>query len=252
MELHELLLQNTRCPELILAGMDGGHPCAKVAAAQPAHAYQVVEPWLGHIDKAPILFISRSPRVGEHSYTPRLDWSEHDTVSFFQRHFDKDADWSRVSPSGVVKGYVFDNTGNKVPTGGITFFGGLRLRAEELLGRSASPGHDFALTSAVHCRTPKGEGVPEALTKCAVTWMNLVLEHAAASIVILMGPEAQDAATNLWKLDASRNVQFDVPVAGRNRAVARLPLPGAGVPSKFENCVEPDDLRRLRALLSAD
>ena len=252
MELHELLLQITRCPELILAGMDGGHPCAKVAAAQPAHTYQVIEPWLGHIDKAPILFISRSPRVGEDSYSPRLDWSNHDTASFFQRHFDNDAGWVQTTTKGVVKEFAFNSDGHKVPMKGIQFFGQLRARASELLERTAVPGRDFALAPAVHCRTPRGEGVPEALSLCTQRWMNLVLEHAAASIVILLGPEAQEAPANLWKLDASRIVQFDVPVAGRNRAIVRLPLPGAGVPSKFENCVGSDDLRRLRALLSAD
>ncbi len=252
MELHELLLQITRCPELILAGMDGEHPCAKVAAAQPAHTYQVVEPWLGHIDKAPILFISRSPRVGEDSYTPRLDWSDHYTASFFQRHFENDAGWTRVSSNGVVRRITFDRNGRRVPGKGMQFYGHLRNRAGELLESPAVSGRDFALAPAVHCRTPNGEGVPEALSRCAETWMDLVLEHAAALIVVLLGLEAQEAATSVWGLDASRTVQFDVPIAGRNRAVARLPLPGAGEVSTFEKCVDADDLRRLRALLSAN
>ncbi len=251
MELHELLLQITRCPELILAGMDRCHPCAKVAAAQPAHTYQVVEPWLGHIDKAPILFISRSPRVGQDSYSPRLHWGDHYTASFFQRHFDNDAGWVQTTSKGVVKALVFDSNGRKVPGKGIPFFGQLRERANELLEHPAKPGRDFALAPAVHCRTPKGQGVPEALTKCAETWMDTVLRHAAALVVVLLGPEAQEAAAKLWELDASKTVQFDVPVAGRNRAVARLPLPGAGVPATFEKCVDADDLLRLRGLLSS-
>ena len=121
METHELLLQITRCPQLILAGMDGNHPCAKVAAAQPAHTYQVAEPWLGHINKAKILFISRSPRVEEHSYTPRLGWSGHHTASFFQRHFDRDAGWVQTNTKGVVKGLTLDADGHKVPGKGIQF-----------------------------------------------------------------------------------------------------------------------------------
>ena len=250
MELHELLLQITRCPELVRAGINGGHPCSKVAAAQPARTYQVVEPWLGHIDKAPILFISRNPRVGEDSDTPRLDWSDHHTASYFQRFFDNDAGWAQTNSKGVVKGITFDNAGRKVAGPGIPFFGQIRERASELLGRKAVPGHDFALAPAVHCKTPKGEGVPEALTQCTQTWMNRVFGHAVASVVVLLGPEAQDSATRLWNLDAELNVQFDVPVEGRKRAFARLPLPGAGKSSKFENCVDPDDLRRLRALLS--
>ena len=96
--------------------------------------------------------------------------------------------------------------------------------------------------------TPNGQGVTEALTKCAETWMNTVLRHSAALVVVLLGPDAQEAADELWELDASKKVQFNVPVAGRNRAVARLPLPGAGTPATFEKSVDADNLSQLRGL----
>ena len=58
MERNELLLAITRCPELGKARADSRHPCRSVVCAQGSDDYHVPEPWQGHIETAPILFIS--------------------------------------------------------------------------------------------------------------------------------------------------------------------------------------------------
>ena len=146
-KLNELLLAITRCPELITARTSGAHPCSKIASVQRHDAYQVPEPWSGHIERAPILFVASNPSIDEDERFPTASWSEADTIDYFQRRFDSDA------------GYISQRAYNKV-----RFWTAVRARAKEIFQRDAVPGKDFALTELVHCKSrPRAGGTRSVL-----------------------------------------------------------------------------------------
>ena len=132
----ELLLALTRCSDLDEGRSDRSHPCAAVVNVQDTGDRKVPEPWSGHIETAPLLFIGSNPSIGAGDGDPTPSWTEADTVSYFQRRFDRDAGW------------VLPGEFNKV-----RFWCSVRARAKELLGREAVPGEDFTLTEVVHCKS---------------------------------------------------------------------------------------------------
>ena len=231
MKPNELLLAITRCPELKTARAIGAHPCSKIARVQPQAVYQVPEPWSGHIETAPILFLASNPSIDENEIFPNASWGEEDTINYFQRRFDPDA------------GYVSRRAYNKV-----RFWTGVRARAKEILQREAVPGKDFALTELVHCKSRQEQGVSEALSLCSKLWLPAIMEHSGARIIILLGAFARNACAHLWKLDSRQSVQFDVSIAGRSRAVVILPHPNAYERKTVSAHTTEAQLKRLKSL----
>ena len=251
MEYDDLLLSITRCPELGLAQANTDHPCAGVVSGQAGNSdsdYQVPEPWTGHIETAPILFISSIPGIAPDEFFPRKDWSDEKTIDFFRRRFDDGAGYVKHQPGGPLYALFHGDNGNRTPHRHQPFWGHVRNHAHSLLQRTPVPGTDYALTEVVHCKGPE-KYAREAVSLCSKKWMPTVMEHSGADIVILLGHYARNAVCQLWELDASRTAQFNVPIAGRNRAVVILPHPNARGPRKIEHCVKSDDLQRLQALL---
>ncbi len=230
-QLDELLLAITRCPELGRARAGFSSSCAKIAGLQPGDDYHVPEPWSGHIDTAPILFVSSNPSISESEHYPTPRWTDARTVDFFQRRFDPDASYSFSAFRRV------------------RFWTSVRRRAEEILEREAIPGEDFALTELVHCKSRGEERVREALPTCTERWLPHLMRHAAANIVILLGSRARDYCTQLWGLERGKSVHFDVPIAGQCRAVVILPHPNAFEKKTLAGNTLPEERQRLRSLL---
>ena len=252
MERNELLLSITRCPELALAQANANHSCAGVVGVQEGCSgggYQVPEPWTGHIETALIIFISSIPGIGHHEYFPRKDWSDANTIDFFQRRFDEDAGYTVQASSEAQHSKVYDGDGAlQTAEHHVQYWSNVRKIARVILGRRPIPGTDYALTEMVHCKGPE-KYAHKAVSLCSTKWMTPIMEHSGAVIVVLLGSLAQNAAGQLWGIDNSPSAQFDAPIAGRNRAVVILPHPNARQPRKIEYHVSQEELERLRALL---
>lgn len=231
----ELLLAITHCPEIDKARADAGHPCADIVGLQQPDQFQKPEPWRGHIDTAPILFVSSNPSIRGKDPFPPDGWEEQDIINHYQRCFDDDA---------TIPGHIDKATYNRVP-----FWTGVRNRASEILGRPAIPGTDFALTELVHCKSEGEKGVAKAHLTCAGQWLDLVLQVSGANIIVLLGSQARDHCAARWGLDKAQKVHFDVATPGRKRAVVILPHPNARGRRKLDDFVGDDELDRLRALL---
>ena len=143
---HQLLLAITRCPDLGAARKDGSHPCAEVVRSQGPAGRQVPEPWSGRLDTAPILFVGSNPSIAEDGRFPTPSWSERNTVSYFSRRFDEHGGWVSVQEFNQVRYWTM-----------------VRSHANALLGRSAIPGVDFAMTEVVHCKSKAETGVRKRL-----------------------------------------------------------------------------------------
>ena len=233
MERDELLLAITRCPEIERARGDAGHPCAGIVGLQPPAQFQAPEPWRGHIDAAPILFVSSNPGIRGSEPFPPAGWTDQDIIDYYQRCFDENA--------GHISHSIYNS---------VRFWTAVRARATEILGRTAVPGADFALTELVHCKSKGEYGVAEALQTCVARWLNPVMQVSAAAIVVLLGQHARDHCAARWGLDKSQPVHFGVATPGRERAVVILPHPNARGRRKVKDCVGAEELVRLRALLA--
>ena len=238
MERNELLLAIVNCPEIAKARGDAGHPCHSIVSLQPPERFQKPEPWRGHIDTAPILFVSSNPSIRGDDQFPPAEWKDRPQhiINHYQRCFDDDAN---------IPGHIDKATYNSV-----RYWTGARARAKEILGRPAKPGTDFALTELVHCKSEKEKGVAKAHLACAEHWLDRVIQVSAAAIIVLMGWQARDHCAARWDLDKAQKVHFDVGTPGRVRAVIILPHPNSWEPQKIE--YYPDihnQLPRLRALL---
>lgn len=230
----QLIIAITRCRHLDEARTNPAHPCACVVRTQKRAAAKchVPEPWSGHIDSAPILFVGSNPSISENEDFPTSSWGEAKTVDFFQGRFD---DGGPVTPKEF---------------NGVRYWTAVRARAKELLGRDAAPGKDFALTEVVHCKSLKEEGVGTALPTCTREWLDEVMAQSVACIVVLLGRRAKDACAKRWGIDASKSVHFDVAIAGHSRAVVILPHPNARGPRKLCHHVNEEERRCLRGILS--
>lgn len=77
--MSSLLLEIARCPVMEQCAMDGsqGHPCAEIVLHQwPGthnesrrerfrREHHVPEPWVGHLESAPLLFVSSNPSLSQ-------------------------------------------------------------------------------------------------------------------------------------------------------------------------------------------
>ena len=228
----ELLLAITRCPALAEARDSRSHRCSTIVRSQCADGYHVPEPWSGHIDTAPILFLSSNPSLNEHERFPTSDWSADDTTDYFMRRFDEDA------------GHIDRKKYNSV-----RFWTSVRARAREILGRDVTPGMDFALTEVVHCKSRQEEGVVEAMEFCAGKWLDAILSHAGARVIVVLGKPAKETCLQQWKLGPNHSVHFDVVLGGRPRAVLFLPHPNAFERKTVKRHTSESELARLREVV---
>ena len=253
MERNELLLAITRCPEIERARGDAGHPCRRVVCFQDAAGYHVPEPWQGHIETAPILFVSLNPGYGENQVFPTPEWTDADTIDFFRRRFDEEAGWTRHAAGNRIYLRVKDSNGNKRFEGRpVRHWGnaGINGYATKLLGREPVFGRDITMTMAVHCKSSDGYAAKPAMRQCTRKWLNQIMEHSAASIIVLLGNDARDACARMWGFDKNRRVHFGVSVPGGERAIVLLPHPAMQGKQEFGNYVSREELQRLRELLT--
>lgn len=252
MERDQLLLSITRCQALADARSNPAHPCAKVVKTQCSEVYQVPEPWTGHLETAPIIFISSNPGIHETEYFPVDNWKEAEIAAFFDKRFDVGSGYTYQQPNSgaqYIKVYRADGTPTKADHWN-RYWSGVKNHAAAIMGRTPIPGTDYVLTEMVHCKSNSEEGVSAALGYCSRKWMPSVLEMSGSVVVVILGRPAQIAAAKLWQLDITKKVRFDVPICGRNRAVILLPHTNAWAKRKLEHHVFPGDLAKLRALMT--
>ena len=247
----DLLLAVTRCPELNRA-TSSSHPCHKIVSCQNnIDVFQLPEPWTGNLSSAPILFVSSNPSINKDEAYPTKSksWSEDEVVDFFENRFESNRIWTRASPSQAR--YVLLKDRKSYHDDWVRFWSSARKRSEELLDHAPVPGRDYALTEVVHCKSEDEEGVSESISICSQKWIEPILEHSNAKIVVLVGALARDVCSDIWNIDNSQSVHFNVLAGHRPRAVVILPHPNArNVPKKISDYATEEQIRKLRSLLS--
>jgi hypothetical protein len=262
---HDALLSEiARCPlaELNLCAERSTHPCHEVVThqwpdigaedrrARWRREHHVPEPWVGHIEHAPLLFLSSNPslasyrkpvpprpdefapplpRIGEHQRedhpvfrhglaSPKPDWDDHELIDRFSNAFDI---WTVDGTHQVV-----DETGRAGKR--ISYWADVRPLAEALFDDpTVLPGSDYALTEVVHCKSQRERGARLAATVCAPLYLQRVLALSPAPLVVVFGKIARNAVRTVFSHPDSGRVSKPLQIAGRNRRFVFLSHPNA-------------------------
>lgn len=249
-----LAAEIVRCPVVDDCLASGGEalPCHRVVAWQgqgPGGVRYVPEPWSGHLDRAPILFVSSNPGgdvegapISDASYNSA--WETDEIVSCCDDAFEA---WRKP---GIVDGiYMSDKLGNRGAKP-IRYWLWARARARELLQRQPLPGVDYAMTEVVHCGTQHEAGVSGAFETCTDRYFERTLGAATAVVVICVGAWAKAGFKRALNIDIPEHAWGPGAVAGRQRLIFAVPHPGRfGSPKALEPYIGVDGLNQARTAL---
>jgi hypothetical protein len=242
------------------------HPCTDVVLHQwPGIAdedrrlrwraeHHVPEPWVGHLDSAPLLFLSSNPSLSntrppiapshddvqplEHPRSgsgidhpalwqglqaPRFAWSDEELVDRFTAAFDV---WM---PDGVRQILSADGATGHV----VVFWRAVKKHAEDLLDRGVVPGVDYALTEVVHCKSRNEDGVANAAVSCVPMYLRSVLSLSPAALIVVLGSQARNGFRKEFGYPDAGLISRPLEIAGRERRIVFLAHPAARSKSKY-------------------
>lgn len=220
-------------------------------------------PWVGHLETAPILFVSSNPNltkselrdatlkepIPEPEPLPDLNgsllsdhpsmrkpfraakpyWEDDEVVDVFDSQFDV---W--VKPDGI-RLFSANPVRRRKP---VPFWEFAREQAQHLvLDRDVLPGRHYALTEVVHCGSAGEKHVTNALRPCVNRYLKAVLRASPARVVFIVGAHAARAIEildgSLVAGELAPNVTEGRPgacvaatLAGAERFLVYVPHPG--------------------------
>lgn len=244
-----LLLDIARCPNFRPCLTDSAHhdhPCSKIVRSQPFHdvrRYQLPEPWSGRLDRAPILFLGSNPAIGNTEEYPRWHWPDDLIADFFLNRFAGGTKpWTR-------KGLYCLREDGMYKRERVRYWASIRRRAEELLGRPAEPGLDYATSEVVHCKSPREVGVREALDECATRYLRQLVHLAVAKVVVCLGKTASTAVRREFAVPGSAVFHGPKMAGSIERCFTFLPHPSAWGSKTLSQCLSQEDLLNLKRWL---
>jgi len=241
--LHEI----ARCPvaELCLQNPSAKHPCREIVLFQSSSSldeHQVPEPWSGHLEQAPILFLSSNPSISVAEEYPRWSWLDEAIEDYFSNRFGGgNKTWITQGKKSLQRDGTY--------SGSVAFWAAVQQRAIELVERDVVPGMDYALTEIVHCKSREERGVAEAQEHCVPRYLQRVLNLAGAKVVVVLGTRAKAAIQTMFSIPKDTNVFEPTRIGNHARLITFLPHPNAYTPKSFAKCLSPDDLQKLRSFL---
>lgn len=231
-------------------------PCQRIVRLREQFPLKshIAEPWVGHIDRAPILFVASNPGWDDDTGISTLaqddEAGEKDDDRLIDYIINYFGGGLRTYSRGGIRGV---DPNGKPDKRWVRYWAFARRRAIELLGDSVVPGESYALTEVVHCNS-KSEAVgavSEALHECMPRYLNPVLDLSAAKVIVVVGEVAADAFREIG-FEPNLRVIGPVELAGRQRMMVFMPHPNRRGGSKSFSKNVPDHLDRLRAAVTAD
>lgn len=244
---HELLLEIARCPVArhCLNNPTLNHSCASIVRVQQADSFdeqQVPEPWSGHLDRAPLLFLSSNPSLSTEDIFPTATWSDEQMIDYFENRF-----------GGGRQAWIKDGTKALKLDGtylrATKFWAAVRQRAIELFQREVQPGIDYALTEIVHCKSKAEYGVSEAQDQCVERYLARVLTLSTAAIVVVLGKEAKQAISTNFGVPNNATMYGPVALCGRERILTFLPHTNARENRTFAKSLPEQEVHTMREFL---
>ena len=210
--------------------------------------FQVPEPWSGHLGESPILFFSSNPSISTREAYPKGAGDPKVSLqSFFESRFD--GYWIKHGKQALDA-----DLKNYGPI--VRYWSCIQNRAEELLGRKARPGIDYALSEIVHCKSEKEEGVKEALITCANRYMMKLLSCSRAVVLVLVGDKVWSHWNSLGLAGLPQVPQKGgtalQDIAGRKRVVIYLAAPSGPKPKLFAHWLTKERILEIRHLIEQE
>ena len=248
----DLIGSITRCPEVaaVWNNLDGQHPCRDVVrsqnAAGPGTGFQVPEPWAGHIDRAPLLFVSSNPSISRLEPYPEWDaaWDEGQTAQFFTGRFGP-------GPTQVKDGVYYPlkepgpgSSGHSAKP--VAYWNACKRNAEWLYGRPVTPGADYAMTEVVHCKSRGELGVKAARDHCAQQWFDAVLQFSPAAVIVVLGGHARYSVQRFTFTTLAYWRPVRAELGGRSRLVMLAQHPNSRQPRRWDQHISREDRSNLQ------
>jgi hypothetical protein len=252
-----------RCPVMIecLSSRESASPCAPIVNWQWNHLenldldarrkhwktwHQLPEPWVGHLDKARILFVSSNPSIG--GEVPP-DFATAEPPKRVTARRSDDAIIHRFE--WAFDDYMTDGVRHLGEKKAVRYWVSVKRRAEELLPEGdLRPGWDYALTEVVRCKSRSEKGVASAVEQCVPLYLKRTLELSPAVVIVALGAHARRALGCTFHTDATVGVVAQINVGGTDRLLTFLPHPNArGAPKSFAKNHTPARLRQLQSRL---
>ena len=247
MARRDLLLEICRCPNVSAARRDNDHPCAEVVRSQDVRTlndFQVASPWVGRIHRAPILFVSSNPSISATEQHPTWRKSDDFRIDYFENHFGRgQKEWTRDGVRTLQRDGSYSRP--------VRFFSGIKRHAEEILGRAARPGTDYALTYVVRCKSRDEVGVRGAAFECSSLYLKRTIIAAKARLIVVLGNRAHDAVSREFGVVADRNhISRPMRVGRRDRCFVYLAHPSARGKAGRPRRLTPHEIARLQPHLA--
>lgn len=207
----ELAKNICACPLIEIALQSTSHPCAKIVKLQIGDTSnlsdrQRPEPWMGNLSKSQVLFISSNPSINEEELPfrenfPTFSWSLEESGDFFTNRIGEHVTFGHSSLPNFITRSVDGQYRNGLTRPLVPQYTWKKIheRALEIIGETADPSRNYALTEIVHCKSREEAGVKESSSICIDTWMSKILNLSPAKIVVIVGGQVRDryAKSNL-------------------------------------------------------
>ena len=263
-ERTELLTKIARCPivEQCLTDPLPSHPCNKIVLYQwPEDVpfkqrvkrwqreHHLPEPWVGHLESAPLLFLSSNPsiagsgvhepgpprvpatplaRLGEHTAddhpalrrglsAPKWGWDDEQIDDRFTSAFDV-----FMNAEGTA---MLNESGE--PDAVVAYWRAIRGLADHLYGRPTQPGHDYALTEAVRCGSRSEFGVRRAVKECVPLYLRETLALSPARVICVVGAVSRRTIRDTYSYPDAPQVSKPTEIEGRKRLLVFVSAPSA-------------------------
>jgi hypothetical protein len=283
----ELLTAIARCPvvEACLTGQSPTHPCSEIVSYQWPQVppeerlerwrseHHLPEPWVGHIETAPLLFLSSNPnlasqrrpgpapakpapleRLGPHTAedhpslrrglsAAKWEWSDEEITDRFSSAFDV-----FMTPDGTSH---LDESGK--PERPIPYWQAIKKIADHLYGHPTRPGIDYALTEVVRCKSPSEIGVPSAVKTCGPRYLRRTLALSPATVICVVGRAARLEIRREYSYPHNRQVSEPMEIEGRTRLIVFIAGPNARTGrTAYPKTVPQRDVGAVREHLAAE
>ena len=244
----QLAKEISNCPLIDLALHDSAHPCNKIVTLQSGDTSnssdrQRPEPWMGNLGNSQVLFISSNPSINDEVIPfrenfPTFSWSLEEAGRFFTNRIGEHVTFNHSSlPNFITRSMDGQyRNGLKRPLVPQYTWKKIHDRAVELLGVTADPSQNYALTEIVHCKSRDEEGVKQSSTVCVDTWMGKILDLSPAKVLVIVGgqvrgtlskaklglPETFGAGANYTRMTTQERSLRDIQLVqdgARNRLV---------------------------------